>query len=142
MKASDLKNSGYKGGYPPSVLVIGDTPGQLSALKRQLQQQGCQVYCLYPWGDTTVNLPRQADFDLVVVDLEQPRLADQKLTSKLQGDPELASVPLVIIGPQGWGQLGPERSGRPIYDLRRQAEHQETLLQIIEQVHYLRYRYM
>lgn len=127
--------------YPPSILLVADCPHQASKLKQWLENNGCQV-C---WIDSSIRSLTEISqkyFDLIVLDLAQLDEEGRAVYQKFQECPELTHTPIVILTSQ-------EQAEEPIkepkmglvYYLVKNALAEARLWQIIEQVHYLIYRY-
>ena len=64
-------NSNNGQGYPPSVLIVEDSPPQALKLKLALEHNGCNVY----WSETGLGglgMAQEKIFDLIVLDVELP----------------------------------------------------------------------
>jgi two-component system chemotaxis sensor kinase CheA len=44
-----------------------------------------------------LNLAKAEDFDLVVTDIEMPRMSGFELTSKIREDSELSEIPVILV---------------------------------------------
>jgi len=132
--------------YPPSILIVTDCLLHALRLKRKLKNEGCQV----DWTDTNPDGMATACrkyLDLIVLDLEGP--GGPEVCQKLRANPQVADVPVVILATCGCA--GGAMSGPPmgkVYclsgahaDGAADPPVEAKLLGIIEQVHYLTYRY-
>jgi DNA-binding response OmpR family regulator len=134
--------------YPPSVLIVTDGVPQALELKQMLENNGCQVDRA-ALGSGDITPARQKYFDLMVLKLEQPGVDCFEMCRKLRANPQLAGLPVVILGTN---DFAPEAIPGPkmgcVYYLCNghgspgDASAETRLLHIIEQVHYLTYRYI
>jgi DNA-binding response OmpR family regulator len=82
--------------FPPSILIIEDSPPQALKLKLALEHEGCNV----DWADTGfggLEIAQQKCFDLIVLDIELPDTNGFEVCKKLKADPELVDVPVVMM---------------------------------------------
>ncbi|MEI7436682.1 MAG: response regulator, partial [bacterium] len=79
-----------------SVLVVDDSITARTLLQNILESAGYAVKTA-PDGVAAVNMLRSEPFDLVVTDLEMPRMNGFELTKRLRGEPGLAALPVVLV---------------------------------------------
>ncbi|MBI3302351.1 MAG: hybrid sensor histidine kinase/response regulator, partial [Deltaproteobacteria bacterium] len=79
-----------------SVLVAEDSITSRMLLKEILESAGYAVSTAIDGADAFASL-QKADFDLVVSDIEMPRLNGFDLTAKIRGDEKHASLPVVLV---------------------------------------------
>jgi CheY-like chemotaxis protein len=128
--------------YPPSILMVTDNSACLPKLQGQLENYGCQVYCTDPGSDSLARVG-QKYFDLIVLALEQPDVDGSKVCQKLKTRPELAGIPLVVLMPVSCtGAAANSLDMNSVYYLPQNAFTGRMLLQIIEQIYYMIYRYL
>jgi len=130
--------------YRPSVLVVSDDSCQTTELKQKLEDDGCRVYCATAdFGSLTAML-LQTYFDLIVLDLEYSGWDSIALINKLKATSHFADIPVVVL-------VAPEQLKNctqsalhnfALYWLTKDASVKAGLLQVIEQAHYMAYRYM
>jgi CheY-like chemotaxis protein len=129
--------------YPPSLLMIEDSlsPGNL---KRKLEQNNYQV----TWTnlcDDGLSLTRWVDFDLILFNLSQSETTRFiELCNRLLNNPQLAKIPVVIMAPRpeiAAALMTPQRSA-PVYYLPNNSLAETKLLRIVDQIHYISYRYI
>jgi two-component system chemotaxis sensor kinase CheA len=85
------------GGAPPkSVLVAEDSITSRILLKNILETAGYRVETAVDGADALSKL-RAGKFDLVVSDVEMPRLDGFGLTAKVRADKKLARLPVVLV---------------------------------------------
>ena len=133
--------------YSPSILMITDNPARLLKLKRQLEDNGCQV-CLTDPSSDSLATARQKYFDLIVLDAEQPGENAFEVYQKLKGYPELVKIPAVILTTCNRAKeaISSLKMGWVYFLTAPHTDAQESsigigLLNFIEQIHYLTYRY-
>ena len=137
-----MADIGYKR-YPPSILIIKDSLSQTAGLKQKLERNGCQVHQINPRSEFLTKTGQEY-YDVVVLEIERFNMEVLELCRKLEADLELATTPTVILTPPNMGteiKNELEISG-PIYYLCQDMFVESGLLQIIEQVRYMTYRYM
>lgn len=78
------------------LLVVDDSITTRTMLQSILDSAGFDVKTA-PDGSVAFNLLRAEPFDLVVSDVEMPRLDGFELTRRIRGDPSLADVPVVLV---------------------------------------------
>ncbi len=147
MKELRCAERGYTN-YPPFVLVVSDSSARAIEVKGSLENNGCQV----DWADLTsggLAIACSKYFDLIVLKLEQPGANYFEAYEKLRAYPQLIGLPVAILmthDDAGESRNGPKRGN--VYYLSSSngspgdTSAEEKLLRIIEQVHYLNYRYM
>ena len=79
-----------------SILVVEDSITARMLLKNILESAGYAVKTAVDGLDGFTQL-RTADFDLLVSDVDMPRLNGFDLTSKVRGDRKLADLPVVLV---------------------------------------------
>jgi two-component system chemotaxis sensor kinase CheA len=80
----------------PAILVVDDSITSRVLLKNILETAGYQTQTAID-GVDALTLLKQGDFDLVVSDVEMPRLNGFDLTTKIRGDAKLADLPLILV---------------------------------------------
>lgn len=134
--------------YPPSILIVGDSCRPTLILKQRLENNGCRV-CQTDTRSDSLATARQHYFDLIVLNLEEPDEDDLEVCQKLIADPELAPIPMVVLTTHGCPLQATKglKMGNVYYLARTRPDAGDTcaeaaLLQIIQHIHYLTYRYM
>ena len=79
-----------------SLLFVDDEPNILSALRRLLRPAGYKIYTAESAGKG-LEIMAQANIDLVVSDVDMPRMNGFDLTAKVRADKNLANLPLVLV---------------------------------------------
>ncbi len=134
--------------YPPSILIVTDCWLYALRLKRRLENEGCQVDCTSP-NPTGMATACRKYLDLIVLDLERPDTDNTEVCRKLGADSQLAGVPVVIMPACCCGSraISCLPMGKvyclsdPQTDEAVDRSVEAKLLGIIEQIHYLTYRY-
>lgn len=110
LSVPDLMKSAVKGAAPAaprvaaeaakaeqkSVLVVEDSITARALLKNILEAAGYQVKTAVDGVDALTTLKTE-DFDLVVSDIEMPRMDGFDLTSRIRADKKLAELPVVLV---------------------------------------------
>ena len=80
----------------PSVLIVEDSPPQALKTKLALESNGCQV----TWADTGLgglDMARQKNFDLIVLDIELPDINGFEVCKNLKADSNLGDIPVIML---------------------------------------------
>lgn len=150
MRGKDAMDNQNKEGrctvYPPSVLVMADGCWKALKLKRWLENKGCQAYETDTTSEDAEHLD-QKYFDLIVLDVDTSDITKSKAYNKLKSiyqrlksTPELLG-PLVVMLTSQVNQSFSSKTLGPVYFIPKGRGARTTLLQIIEQTHYLTCRY-
>jgi len=83
-------------GSRPLVVVIDDEPTQLSLLTRLLERHGYEVMALGD-GETGLRAIVEHAPDLVLLDLNLPRMDGYEICRRLRADPLSATLPVIVI---------------------------------------------
>jgi two-component system chemotaxis sensor kinase CheA len=79
-----------------SILVAEDSITARSLLKNILETAGYNVQTAVDGAEAFATL-KMADFDLLVSDVDMPRLNGFGLTEKIRSDPKLAGLPVILV---------------------------------------------
>lgn len=79
-----------------SILVVEDSITSRMLLQNILESAGYQVSTAVDGIDGLTRL-RTEDFDLVISDVDMPRMSGFELTSKIRGDKKLSDIPVVLV---------------------------------------------
>lgn len=80
----------------PSVLVVEDNEDHLLVLKSVLLKKGYRV--LEAWdGKRAVEIAEAEDLDLILLDLQLPRLNGLGVIHRLRDNSDLQNVPIVVV---------------------------------------------
>ena len=80
----------------PSVLLVEDSITSRTLLRNILSAAGHEVTTAVD-GEEGWNLVREGSFDLVVSDVEMPRMSGFDLTARIRSDPRLQELPVVLV---------------------------------------------
>ncbi len=80
----------------PLVLVIDDDPSARELMQRFLLKEGYQVACACD-GDEGLRLARELRPGVITLDVMMPRVDGWIVLATLKADPELASIPVVML---------------------------------------------
>ncbi|MEX2467719.1 MAG: PAS domain S-box protein [Gemmatimonadota bacterium] len=89
-----VNRSGAMGGF--SVLVVDDERDSRVLAQHYLEEFGCQVRTA-SGGEEGIAAAREQRPDLITLDLLMPGLSGWETLKRLKADPELRSIPVVII---------------------------------------------
>jgi two-component system chemotaxis sensor kinase CheA len=78
------------------ILVVEDSITARTLLKNILETAGFQVATAVDGADAFTQA-RGGEFDLVVSDVDMPRMSGFELTSKIRGDKKLSELPVVLV---------------------------------------------
>jgi len=83
------------GAPPGTILIVDDNPVNRLLLRRGVEQQGHAVV-FAEHGREALELLRQRDFDLMLLDVEMPELDGYEVLAELKADPRLRDLPVVM----------------------------------------------
>ncbi len=83
-----------------NVLLIEDEPLLGTLLKQRLEKEGFKVF-LARDGDEGLQYLKNNTLDLVLLDIILPKISGFELLEKVQSDPQIQKVPIVIISNLG-----------------------------------------
>jgi len=81
---------------PPRILIVDDSPTIRFGLKRDLGQLGAVVTEASD-GYEGLNIVNSEDFDLIITDIEMPRMDGFTFCSKLKNHQTKNSIPVIIL---------------------------------------------
>ena len=81
---------------PTSVLIVDDSPTILSLLAMGLGQKGYKVFTAENGADA-LTLMVKTPVDLVLTDLNMPKMDGVALVSRIRSDKKLAGLPVVML---------------------------------------------
>ncbi|MGA8831965.1 MAG: response regulator, partial [Desulfomonilaceae bacterium] len=79
-----------------SILVVEDSITSRMLLKNILESAGYDVQTAVDGADAWATL-KTGNFDVVVSDIEMPRMDGFELTAKIRGDETLKNIPVVVV---------------------------------------------
>lgn len=83
-------------GLPPLVLVVDDAVTTRTMERNLLEGAGYRVQVAVDGADAWTAL-KAGEFDLVVSDVDMPRLDGFELTARIRAEPRLADLPVVLV---------------------------------------------
>ena len=85
------------------VLVVDDSAAIRKILQRVLRQTGMAINAIHEAGDgqEALDLLRSRRVDLVLTDINMPRMDGLELLAAIKGSSEWAAVPVVMITTEG-----------------------------------------
>lgn len=86
--------SGARG--PGSIMLVEDDPLSRKLMKDFLEAHAYAVSAVNNGADA-LELARQIDLDLIIMDVGLPGMDGLEVTRRLQGDPRLRDVPVVAV---------------------------------------------
>jgi two-component system chemotaxis sensor kinase CheA len=122
------------GGRKKSVLLAEDSITSRALLKNILEAAGYQVETAVDGIDAFTKL-RSADFDLLVSDVEMPRMSGFALTSKIRAEKKFADFPVILVTSAD-SRAGRERGidvGANAY-IAKSSFDQNNLLEVIRRL--------
>jgi two-component system, chemotaxis family, sensor kinase CheA len=81
---------------PRRILLAEDSITSRTLLKNILESAGYEVYTTVDGSEAWTALKTQ-DFDLVVSDVQMPRMTGFELTSRMRNDQKLSEIPVVLV---------------------------------------------
>ena len=79
-----------------TILVIDDDESQVVALEYRLQQQGFRVQTAYT-GRQAIELARDVEPDLILLDLRLPDIEGFDVCAELADTPNTCCIPVIIL---------------------------------------------
>ena len=80
----------------PRVLVIEDEYGARQYLKRSLERRGYRVLTARD-GEEGAILAKVEEPQVILLDLNLPKVTGHNLMKRFKGDPDLCSVPVIVL---------------------------------------------
>jgi two-component system chemotaxis sensor kinase CheA len=81
---------------PCRVLVVEDSVTSRVLLRAMLEQEGCDVMTAID-GIEAFAMFKEHEYDMVVSDVDMPRMSGFTLTEKIRSDSRLAKIPVVLV---------------------------------------------
>lgn len=85
---------------PPRVLVAEDDPALRNVIRFCLQQAGFEVVACRDGQDALAQIDKQP-IDLVVTDMQMPRMSGLELCQNLRADGRFSHLPLLMLTAKG-----------------------------------------
>ncbi len=80
-----------------SILIVDDMRSMRSIVKRVLQDMGFKGLTEAGDGQEALSMLRSKKFDLVICDVEMPKMSGIELLDEVQKDEELKQVPFIML---------------------------------------------
>ncbi|WP_421903843.1 response regulator [Maridesulfovibrio sp.] len=114
------------------ILVVDDSLTVREVERKLLVNHGYEVDTAVD-GQDGLNAVISGDYDLVVTDVDMPRMNGLELTSKIKSDPDLKSIPVMMVSykDRKEDKLRGLEAGADYY-LTKSSFHDETLLSAVE----------
>ena len=81
---------------PCRVLVVEDSVTSRTLLRAMLEQEGCEVMTALD-GIEAFAMFKEHEFDMVVSDVDMPRMSGFTLTEKIRSGSRLAKIPVILV---------------------------------------------
>ena len=78
------------------ILIIDDSPTELFAFKRMLEEAGFQT-AVASTGEEGIEKARREKPDLILMDVVMPGMSGFQATRRLSKDPETATIPIIMV---------------------------------------------
>jgi len=82
------------------VLVVDDERDLVDLISLNLQRQGYEVITAHD-GKVGLELARKQLPDLIILDLMMPGLSGQEVVTRIKGDPQTATLPILMLTARG-----------------------------------------
>ncbi|TSA45184.1 MAG: response regulator [Deltaproteobacteria bacterium] len=127
----------------PNILIVDDSSIILKALTRQLEQFGARVTQAED-GQQALEKALAADFDLIISDVEMPKLDGFGLCEKLKGNPGTRGIPVIILSSLDTDNIIEKgfKVGAAAYVTKSEAKNElnGTIERVLEKSRFLRSR--
>ena len=82
-----------------SILIVDDSSAMRTVIKRILEMSGFEMEtCLYACdGEDALSTLRRQPVDLVISDINMPRMDGEALLREMSADPALSGIPVVMV---------------------------------------------
>ena len=83
----------------PSILVVDDSGADVRLLREAVREQGivADLHAVEDGEQALARLARGPRPDLVLLDLNLPRLDGRELLTAMKGDPDLRAIPVIVL---------------------------------------------
>ena len=78
------------------ILLVEDDPTTSKSIELMLQNANLNVYAT-DLGEEGVDLAKLYDYDLILLDLNLPRMDGREVLAAIKSDPDLANIPVVVL---------------------------------------------
>jgi len=80
----------------PTVMVVDDSPDNLTVLEKMLRESGCRVVA-FPRGDLALKAAARKPPDLILLDIMMPGMDGFAVCERLKADATLKEIPVLFI---------------------------------------------
>ena len=80
----------------PSILIVDDSPVVVEAVKEALAGDGYTVFTAYD-GIEALDMVKRYEFDLILLDIDMPRMNGYQVCKLLKNDPKFKRIPIVML---------------------------------------------
>lgn len=87
-------------GHAKTILAVDDEPGIARLIKINLERSGFAVDTASDGAEALSQLLKKR-YDLLITDLQMPRMDGLELLSHVRGDPEIRNMPVIVLTAQG-----------------------------------------
>jgi len=126
--------------YAPSVLIIGSESQNTEGLKTRLENNGCHVQYISHKIDRAI---RHQYYDLAIIDIDNYK-ESAEIYKQLKNNCALGQTPLIVLSSPKTTDVDLGKTLNlqfPVYYVRQDVAAESILLQLVNQIHYMTYRY-
>ena len=81
---------------PPRIMIVDDTPENLTLIKNMLNDQGFDIYAL-PSGTLALRAAERIVPDLLLLDISMPEMDGYEVCERFKKDSRLCNVPIIFL---------------------------------------------
>jgi len=78
------------------ILIVDDDPAIVESLKHILERRGCRT-CVAMDGEAALQKIEQETIDLVLLDLELPKLPGEEVCKKIRKNEKMKNIPIIMV---------------------------------------------
>lgn len=81
------------------VMIVDDSPAMRAFVRRILDMSGLEINRCIEAGDgqEALDLLRESRVDVILSDINMPRMNGEQFVRSIEADPELRSIPVVVV---------------------------------------------
>ncbi|MFQ5917489.1 MAG: PleD family two-component system response regulator, partial [Candidatus Binatia bacterium] len=83
-----------------TIMVVDDDPDMVAIIKTILEVKGYALQFAHN-GQEVFNLLGEQKPDLIILDIFMPQMDGLEVLTRLKGDPDTASIPVILLTSQG-----------------------------------------
>jgi len=119
------------------ILVIEDSPTQALRLQALLESESCSTLLAVD-GEMGVRMAQQLLPNLVLLDLQMPRLNGLEVIQELKKNPRTANIPIILLSRYCEDELGKSAQELGVLDcIPKNAMMEKVLLETLKHMGYL-----